>query len=116
MKLTREMLHELIDSYPQQYGGETIFVNMTYSILTKCPTILPYYWSVVGRTTSDIFDKHMQTFHLANERASYLETYLAGKMYPEDVAKRPEYIEIQRGHAETIEKETAKALGIKKEV
>ena len=113
MKLTREMFHKLIDSYPQHYSGETIFVDMSYSILKKHPTILPYYWNVIGRATSETFESQMHTLYLANERASYLESYLAGRMYPEEVAKKPEYIEIQRGHAETIEIETAKALGMK---
>jgi len=113
MKLTREMLHEMIDNCPPQLGGETVFVDMTYNILTKCPQILPYYWKVVGRATSDIFDVHMQTFHVANERATYLESYLAGRMYPEEYFTKPEFVEIQRGHAEKIKEETAKRMGEK---
>ena len=113
MELTREKLHEIIDSYPPQLGGETVFVDMTYTILNKCPTILPYYWSVVGRATSDIFDSQMQTLHLANERATYLESYLAGRMYPEEYFTKPEFVEIQRGHAEKIKEETAKQMGKK---
>ena len=113
MKRTREALHQMIDAYPPHIGAEAIFVDITYNILNKYPRILPYYWNVVGRATSDIFDQHIQTLYLVNERASYLESYLAGKMYPEEITKKPEYIEIQRGHAETIVNATEKTLGVK---
>ena len=116
MKLTREMLHEAIDNYPNQISAETLFIDITHMVLTKCPHILPYYCQAVGHTISDIFDSQERTLRLSNERASYLETYLRGEMYPEDIAKKPEYIDIQRGHATTIKNETAKSLGIKKEV
>ena len=51
--------------------------------------------------------------HLANERAFYLESYLSGTMYPEDVAQKPEYIDIQCGHATEIKERTAEVLGDK---
>ena len=80
-------------------------------VLRKCPQVLPYFCKGVGQTLSDIFIDDECTLRLSNERATYIEAYLSGKMYPEEIAKQQEYIDIQRGHATKIREETSKRLG-----
>ena len=113
MKLTREMLKETIDSYSEYMSAEEVFINLVCSTMFKCPQILPGLTQSLGQAYTNILQNYQQTCHLANERAWYLETYLSGNMYSEENAKKPEYIDIQRGHATQIKEATAKALGDK---
>lgn len=111
MKLTTDKIKSMIDLYPPYMSGEQIFVDMVGRIAMDYPQILPELATTVGAAFHTQFAYYTQAFHLINERASYLESYLSGKMYSEDTAKKPEYIEIQRGHATTIRKASAKAMG-----
>ena len=111
MKLTTETIKSMIDMYPPYMSGEQIFVDMVGRIAMNYPQVLPELATTIGAVFNTQFETQAQAFHLINERASYLESYLSGKMYSEDTAKKPEYIEIQRGHATTIKKASAKAMG-----
>ena len=111
MKLTRENLKTWIDMYHPYMTAEEVFVNLVGSTIVKCPYLIPELSKTLGQAYANVFENQYSTLHLANERAWYLESYLSGKMYPDDVAKKPEYIDIQRGHATTIKEETAKAMG-----
>ena len=113
MKLTTDKIKSMIDLYPPYMSGEQIFVDMVGRIAMDYPQILPELATTVGAAFHTQFTCYAQAFHLINERASYLESYLSGKMYSEEVAKKPEYIEIQRGHATTIRNASAKAMGEK---
>ena len=111
MKLTAETIKSMVDMYPPYMSAEQIFVDMVGRIAMNYPQILPELATTIGAVFHTQFAHYTQTFHLINERASYLESYLSGKMYSEDTAKKPEYIEIQRGHATTIRKASAEAIG-----
>lgn len=111
MKLTTETIKSMIDMYPPYMSGEQIFVDMVGRIAMNYPQVLPELATTIGAVFNTKFETQAQAFHLINERASYLESYLSGRMYSEDNAKKPEYIEIQRGHATTIRKASAKAMG-----
>ena len=111
MNLTREELKTVIDMYPSDFSGEEVFIDLVTYILRKYPHVLPKLSVKLGYIYSMIFEEHFEIFHLIRERASYLESYLSGRMYPEEVAKKPEYIDIQRGHATTIKEQATKAMG-----
>ena len=107
MKLTREMLHYFIDAQPPHNSAEEILINMVCCTLHRCPQMLPMLMEELGNNLSAMFEKCLHTFYVCNERASWLESYLDGRMYPEEIAKQQEYIDIQKGHAIKI-KETCK--------
>ena len=111
MKLTTETIKSMVDMYPPYMSAEQIFVDMVGRVAMNYPQVLPELATTIGAVFNTQFETQAQAFHLINERASYLESYLSGKMYSEDTAKKPEYIEIQRGHATTIKKASAKAMG-----
>lgn len=111
MKLTTETIKSMIDMYPPYMSAEQIFVDMVGRIAINYPQVLPELATTVGAVFNTQFTYQQQAFHRINERASYLESYLSGKMYPEETAKKPEYIDIQRGHATVIRKTSAKAMG-----
>jgi len=111
MKLTREKLKTMIDMYPSSFSGEEVFIDLVAYVLRNYPHVFPKLSVKLGYIYSMIFEEHFEAFHLIHERASYLELYLSGKMYPEEVAKKPEYIDIQRGHATTIKEQAMKVMG-----
>ena len=111
MKLTTETIKSMIDMYPPYMSAEQIFVDMVGRIAMHYPQVLPELATTIGAVFNTQFETQAHAFHLIEERASYLESYLSGKMYPEEVAKKPEYIDIQRGHATIIRKTSAKAMG-----
>ena len=111
MKLTTETIKSMVDMYPSYMSAEQIFVDMVGRIAMNYPQVLPELASTIGSVFGSQFEVQAHAFHVIKERASYLESYLSGKMYPEETAKKPEYIDIQRGHATTIRKTSAKAMG-----
>lgn len=111
MKLTRQNMHDLIDSYSPLTSDEDVFIDVVNTILKLYPQILPRLCVRLGYTIEAVMSNQLHTLYIANERASYLESYLSGNMYPEEIAKKPEYIDIQRGHATVIKERTAQALG-----
>ena len=111
MKLTTEIIKSMVDMYPPYMSAEQIFVDMVGRIAINYPQVLPELASTIGNTFGSQFEVQAHAFHLIQERASYLESYLSGKMYPEEVAKKPEYIDIQRGHATTIKEQARKVMG-----
>ena len=111
MKLTTETIKSMIDMYPPYMSAEEIFVDMVGHIAMNYPQILPKLATTVCAVFNTQFETQTHAFHIIKERASYLESYLSGKMYPEEIAKKPEYIDIQRGHATTIKEQAAKAMG-----
>ena len=111
MKLTTETIKSMIDTYPAYMSGEQIFVDMVSRIAINYPQVLPELASTIGTVFNIQFETQAHAFHIIKERASYLESYLSGRMYPDEVAKKPEYIDIQRGHATIIKKQAAKAIG-----
>ena len=111
MKLTTETIKSMIDMYPPYMSAEQIFVDMVGRIAMNYPQVLPELATTIGAVFNTQFETQAHAFHLIKERASYLESYLSGNMYPEEIAKKPEYIDIQRGHATVIKERTAQALG-----
>lgn len=111
MKLTTETIKSMIDMYPPYMSAEQIFVDMVGRIAMSYPQVLPELATTIGAVFNTQFEAQAQAFHLIKERASYLESYLSGTMYPEEIAKKPEYIDIQCGHATTIKNVSAKAIG-----
>ena len=111
MKLTRENLKTSIDMYHPHMSGEEVFINLVGYIIVKYPHLIPELSKTLAQAYANVFENQYTTLHFANERAKYLESYLSGTMYPEKVAQKPEYINIQRGHATEIKERTAKALG-----
>lgn len=111
MKLTTETIKSMIDMYPAYMSAERIFVDMVGRIAMNYPQVLPELATTIGAVFNTQFETQAHAFHLIQERASYLESYLSGRMYPEEVAKKPEYIDIQRGHATKIKEVSAKAMG-----
>ena len=111
MKLTTETIKSMIDMYPPYMSAEQIFVDMVGRIAINYPQVLPELASTIGAAFGSQFETQAHAFHVIKERASYLESYLSGRMYPEEVAKKPEYIDIQRGHATTIKEQATKAMG-----
>ena len=109
--MTTETIKSMIDMYPPYMSAEQIFIDMVGRIAISYPQILPELATTIGTVFNIQFETQAHAFHLIKERASYLESYLSGKMYPDEVAKKPEYIDIQRGHATTIKKQAAKAIG-----
>ena len=112
MKLTREMLHHFIDSHPQE-SAEQIVIDLMASSMLNFPQILPDIIETFGNVLSEITNRHLQAFNMCSERAWYLETYLDGKMYTEECNDKPEYKEIQKGHAIAIQDRCKKMLNIK---
>ena len=102
MKLTREMLHSFIDNSPPEDSAEQILIDLVASAMIKFPQILPELVCKVGNNLSAIIELHFHTFNICEERALYLEAYLDGKMYREETANKPEYIELQKNHATAI--------------
>lgn len=113
MKLTREMLHRFIDSYPPEITAEEVVIDLMSSCMTMFPQILPGFIGAFGNTLSRITNKHLQAFDMCSERAWYLETYLDGKMYKEEYNDKPEYKELQKGHAIAIQEKCREMLNIK---
>ena len=111
MKLTTDKIKSMIDLYPPYMSAEQIFVDMVGRIAMNYPQVLPELATTIGAVFNTQFETQAHAFHLIKERASYLESYLSGKMYPEEIAKKPEYIDIQRGHATTIKEQAAKVMG-----
>lgn len=111
MKLTTETIKSMIDMYPPYMSAEQIFVDMVGRIAMNYPQVLPELATTIGAVFNTQFETQAHAFHLIKERASYLESYLSGKMYPEEIAKKPEYIDIQRGHATTIKEQAMKVMG-----
>ena len=111
MKLTTDIIKSTIDMYPAYMSAEQIFVDMVGRIAMNYPQILPELASTIGSVFGSQFEVQAHAFHVIKERASYLESYLSGKMYPEEIAKKPEYIDIQRGHATTIKEQAMKVMG-----
>ena len=111
MKLTTETIKSMIDKYPPYMSAEQIFVDMVGRIAINYPQVLPELATTIGAVFNTKFETQARAFHLIKERASYLESYLSGKMYPEEIAKKPEYIDIQRGHATTIKKTSYESNG-----
>ena len=111
MKLTTETIKSMVDMYPAYMSAEQIFVDMVGRIAINYPQVLPELASTIGNAFGSQFEVQAHAFHVIKERASYLESYLSGRMYPEEVAKKPEYIDIQRGHATTIKEQAMKVMG-----
>ncbi len=111
MKLTTETIKSMVDMYPSYMSAEQIFVDMVGRIAMNYPQVLPELATTIGAVFNTQFETQAHAFHLIKERASYLESYLSGRMYPEEVAKKSEYIDLQRGHTTTIKEQAAKAMG-----
>ena len=111
MKLTTETIKSMVDMYPPYMSAEQIFVDMVGRIAINYPQVLPELASTIGAVFNTQFTNQAQAFHVVKERASYLESYLSGTMYSEENARKPEYIDIQRGHATKIKEISAKAMG-----
>lgn len=111
MKLTTEIIKSMIDVYPSYMSAEQIFVDIVGRIAMNYPQILPELATTIGAVFNTQFKTQTQAFHVIKERASYLESYLSGRMYPKEIANKPEYVDIQRGHATTIKEQAAKAMG-----
>ena len=111
MKLTVEKIKSILDLYPPYMTGEDIFVDMVSRIAMNYPQVLPELASTIGAVFNTQFTVQSHALHVIKERATYLESYLEGRMYPEEVAKKPEYVDIQRGHATTIREQATKVLG-----
>lgn len=111
MKLTTDKIKSMIDLYPPYMSAEQIFVDMVGRIAINYPQVLPKLATTIGAVFNTQFETQAHAFHLIKERASYLESYLSGKMYTDEVAKKPEYIDIQRGHATIIKEQAAKVMG-----
>ena len=113
MKLTREMLHRFIDSQPKECSAEQIVVDLMASCMIKVPQILPDLTEAFGNVLSEITNRHLQAFNMCSERAWHLETYLDGRMYKEEYNDKPEYKELQKGHAVAIQERCREMLNIK---
>ena len=111
MKLTIEKIKSMLDLYPPYMSSEDIFVDMVGRIAINYPQVLPELASTIGAVFNTQFTVQSHALHVIKERATYLESYLEGRMYPDEVAKKPEYIDIQRGHATTIREQATKVLG-----
>ena len=81
MKLTTETIKSMVDMYPPYMSAEQIFVNMVGRIAINYPQVLPELATTIGAVFNTQFETQAQAFHLINERASYLESYLSGKMF-----------------------------------
>ena len=111
MKLTTETIKSMVDMYPSYMSAEQIFVDMVGRIAMNYPQVLPELATTVGAVFNTQFEAQAHAFHVIKERASYLESYLSGRMYPEEIAQKPEYIDIQRGYAEKIKEQAMNVMG-----
>lgn len=112
--MTKEDLIKIIDYYPDQMSGEDIMIYLVSKMILMKPTIIPRLIKNISTSLDTAYRRMLNTISVSKERAEYLSTYLGGNMYPEEVAKQPEHIEIQKGHADTIVEKCEQALGIKK--
>lgn len=112
--MTKEDLIKIIDYYPDQMSGEDIMIYLVSKMILMKPTIIPRFIEDISAALDTVYRRMLSTISVSKERAWYLSTYLDGRMYPEEVAKKPEYIEIQKGHADYIVERCNEALGEKK--
>ena len=113
MKITREQLHYFIDAHKDECSVEETIVYLVCTSIERNPDIIPYLMEQLGLTMSAITDRQLRAFRICEERATYLEAYLDGKMYTEEYNNKPEYVEIQKGHATAIKDKCRNMLNIK---
>lgn len=104
---TKTYLHNLIDSCPDYYSKEKIFIHMLNTMLRNSSKEFAVDVAYdVNKYISNFMLNSIHICNIINERASYLESYLDGTLYKDD---KPEYKEVQKNHAEYI-KDLSKAL------
>ena len=112
--MTKEELIKVIDGFPSWRTGEYILKQVVCGIMLGEPQLVSDFMTDFNSIANYTLENMIQALQVSKERAEYLSTYLGGNMYSEEVAKRPEYIEIQKCHADTIIEKCAQTLGIKK--
>ena len=109
---TKQDLINILESYDDRLSPMLIFADFVGHVLRIEPGLASYAVPRIAESVGILLERQDHAAYVVDERASYLEAYLDGKLYNEDSDEyklhESEYRDIQKEHASTIREEISK--------